>query len=64
MRLLRGKSTCPSCSDFRSQLWQPIEKLQNLRMSQLLANNSAARAVRAVNLKNILRQIESDRSNL
>lgn len=42
---------------------QPIEKLQYLRTPQSLSNNCMARAVHTMNLKNILRQIESDCSN-
>jgi len=40
------------------------EKLQHLRSPQLLAQNPPARAIGPMDLKHILRQIESDRDNL
>ena len=56
-----GAAACFHSNNARRQL---AEELQHLHSPQLLAQHCAARAIRPMDLKYILRQIESDRDNL
>src|SRR5262249_39469159 len=48
-----------------NQTWrQSTEERQNLRTPKLLAQNRPSLCINPVHLKNMLRQVQSDRSNL